>query len=78
MNFVRFGELTINFDRVTAIRFWQNKNDGSYRNKDDYPVSADIFVSGSGKPFIIHLTNQMADELKRLVSAKPLYGRDQE
>ena len=78
MNFVRFDELTINFDCVTAIRLRQNKNGGSYRNKDDYPVVADIFVSGSGKPFTIHLTNKMADEFNRHISAKPLGGKDRE
>jgi hypothetical protein len=72
MNFVRFDELMVNFDRVSAIRLRQNKNDGSFRNKDEYPYVVDLFVGENGKPFTFHLTAKMADAFKRLVVATDL------
>jgi hypothetical protein len=74
MNFVKFDELMINFDLVSAIRLRQNKNDGSFRNKDDYPYVADLFTGGNGKPFTIHLTTKMTDAFKRLVASQDLSG----
>jgi hypothetical protein len=73
MNFVKFDELMINFDRVTAIRLRQNKNDGSFRNKKDYPYVAELYNS-DGKPFIVHLTAKMASEFSRLIASKELDG----
>jgi hypothetical protein len=73
MNFVKFDELMVNFDRVTAIRLRQNKNDGSFRNKDDYPYVVEL-DSGGGKPFTAHLTAKMAEEFNRLIAPKNLNG----
>jgi hypothetical protein len=73
MNFVKFDELMVNLDRVSAVRLRQNKNDGSYRNQEDFPYVADLFTGG-GKPFTVHLTSKMAHELNRLIAATELNG----
>ncbi|MDR1893022.1 MAG: hypothetical protein LBQ48_08455 [Oscillospiraceae bacterium] len=73
MNFVKFDELTVNLDRVAAYRLRQNKNDGSFRNKEDYPYVAELYGGGE-KPFTIHLTEKMMAEFKQLISAKDLTG----
>jgi hypothetical protein len=73
MNFVKFDELMVNLDRVSAVRLRQNKNDGSYRNQEEFPYVADLFTGG-GKPFTVHLTSKMAHELNRLIAATELNG----
>ncbi|MDR1220435.1 MAG: hypothetical protein LBK73_12610 [Treponema sp.] len=73
MNFVKFDELMVNLDRVSAVRLRQNKNDGSYRNQEEFPYAADLFA-GCGKPFTVHLTSKMAHELNRLIAATELNG----
>jgi hypothetical protein len=73
VNFVKFDELMVNFDHVTAIRIRPNKNDGSFRNKNDCPFVAELY-NGGGKPFTAHLTEKMAYELNRLVAATEWNG----
>ncbi|MDR1218673.1 MAG: hypothetical protein LBK73_03575 [Treponema sp.] len=73
MNFVKFDELMVNLDRVSAIRLRQNKNDGSYRNQEEFPYIADLFAGGD-KPFTVHLTSKMANELNRFIAATELNG----
>jgi hypothetical protein len=73
MNFVKFDELMVNLDRVTAIRIRQNKNDGSFRNKDDYPYAVELY-NGGDKPFTVHLTAKMAYELNQRIAATELNG----
>jgi hypothetical protein len=74
MNFLRFDELTVNFDQVAAIRLRRNKNDGSFHNKDVYPYVAEIFTAGNRTPFIVHLTGKTADELRRMIGYEELDG----
>jgi hypothetical protein len=73
MKFVKFDELMVNLDRVSAVRLRQNKNDGSYRNQEEFPYVADLFAEGD-KPFTVHLTSKMAHELNRLIAATELNG----
>ncbi|MDR1073783.1 MAG: hypothetical protein LBL45_08935 [Treponema sp.] len=73
MNFVKFDELMVNLDRVSAVRIRQNKNDGSYRNQNEFPYVADFFAGGE-KPLTVHLTSKMANELNRLIAATELNG----
>jgi hypothetical protein len=73
MKFVKFDELMVNLDRVSAVRLRKNKNDGSFRNQAEFPYVADLFTGGS-KPFTVHLTSKMAQELTRLIAATELNG----
>jgi hypothetical protein len=48
--------------QITAVRIKANKNDGSFKNNRDYPVVADVHVSGREKPFTVYLdASQEAD-----------------
>jgi hypothetical protein len=73
MNFVKFDELMVNLDRVSAVRLRKNKNDGSYRNQGEFPYVADVYA-GAGKAFTVHLTSKMVHELNRLIEATELNG----
>jgi hypothetical protein len=73
MKFVKFDELMVNLDRVSAVRIRQNKNDGSYRNQAEFPYVVDLFTGGD-KPFTVHLTSKRAHELNRLIAATELIG----
>jgi|LSQA01.1.fsa_nt_gi hypothetical protein len=76
MTFIQFDEeLTINLERVCAVKIRPNRYDGSYRNNADYPFIADIFVAGHGKPFTVHLSEYRAKALREHLQAKPLDGR---
>jgi hypothetical protein len=54
MNFVRFDELMVNLYRVSTVLLRQNKNDGSFHNKNDYPHVAELYDGGED-PFIVYL-----------------------
>ena len=59
--------LSINPAQITAVKFKTNKNDGSFKNKREYPVVADIHVAGREKPFVFFLTARQERELSRFV-----------
>jgi hypothetical protein len=72
MNFIRFDDLMVNLERVTAVKIRRNTNDGSFRNKKDYPYAAELY--GGGKPFTVHLTEKMMEEFNRQIVPKDLNG----
>jgi hypothetical protein len=74
MNFVMFDELGVNFDKVSVIRLRQNQNDGSFRNMREFPFIVDLYTSGNSKPFTVHLTSHMKEELAKIVQVKNLEG----
>ena len=62
--------LAINTSLITAVRFKENKNDGSYKNSRKYPHVADVHVSGREKPFTIYLSDEQKDELSRFMKSR--------
>jgi hypothetical protein len=57
----------INAAQITAVRIKANKNDGTYKNNQDYPFVADVHVAGREKPFTIYLTEVQERELSQFV-----------
>ena len=62
--------LVINVALITAVRFKANNNDGSYKNKTEYPHVADVHVSGKEKPFTIYLTGPQKAELSLFIKSE--------
>ena len=65
MNFIfdDEDELFISPVQITAVKFKRNKNDGSFKNREEYPFVADVHVVGREKPFTVFLTREKKQEL---------------
>jgi hypothetical protein len=68
MKFLTDGDgFSVSAAHITAVRIKTNRNDGSFKNRREYPFVADVYVSGRGKPFSIYLTAGRASELSLFV-----------
>ena len=56
--------------QITAVKIKANKNDGSFKNKRDYPFVSDVHVAGREKPFTIYLTGRQEAELSLFVKER--------
>ena len=62
--------LAISIDRIIAIKIKENKNDGSFKNRKEYPFVADVHVEGREKPFTIYLSESQNQELSQFTQIK--------
>jgi len=62
--------LAINTAQITAVKIKQNKNDGTFKNGEEYPFVADVHVLYREKPFTIYLTREKERELSQFMKNK--------
>ena len=62
--------LAINIAMIAAVKIKQNNHDGTFKNKLDYPVVADVHVLNREKPFTVYLTSRQKAELTGFLQGK--------